>query len=288
MRHLKPFILLLILSFGVTATLLASLPLGTSQSHISLAAEADAPHHNVLTTTTPSPTVPLTATATISVTPSRTPSPLLSIFLPNIAASQGSGSTIPTRTPSPTPAPGGNNCLPDPAIGPSDTAVDAALANRINQQRSNTNLVAYVENDQLQQAARRHTEDMAVNGALSHTGSDGTIGPDRIEQACYTAARAGEIIGWGFPTVDAMMNWWMNSDVHRPNILHNFYTEMGIGYRNDPSSQFTHYWVVTFATPAEEGRDESEFFPYRCVYTRIGDGYGGIAVIEQAEPCQKG
>ena len=53
----------------------------------------------------------------------------------------------------------------------------------------------------------------------------------------------GENIAMGYPTPEAVMNGWMNSDGHRKNILNGDFTKIGIGVC---SSRGAMYWVQLF------------------------------------------
>jgi uncharacterized protein YkwD len=217
--------------------------------------------------------MPLTTT-----TPSATPTFTESNYLPLILRQE------PTPTSPPTATPTSMGCLPDPPLDASDAGVDTAVFNNINQQRSNNSLSAYTLNDQLVQAARRHSTDMAQNNVTSHTGSDGSTARQRIEQACYNAAATGEIIGWGFTSVDAMMNWWMNSDTHRNQILHATHEDIGVAYVNAPGSSFTHYWTVTFGHPSTAFTNSN--LPQFVCTQRIEENMKGMSITwTQTAPC---
>ncbi len=219
--------------------------------------------------------MPLTTT-----TPSATPTLTEANFLPMILNLE------PTPTATPTATATSTGCLPNPPLDASDAGVDTAVFNSINQERSSNSLPTYSANDQLIQAARRHSTDMAQNDITSHIGSDGSDPSQRIREACYNAAATSEIIGWGFTTVDAMMNWWMNSDVHRNQILNATLENIGVAYVNDPSSTYTHYWTVDFGRAAATSANNN--LPQYICTQRIEEDMRGISVIwTQTEPCEK-
>lgn len=105
----------------------------------------------------------------------------------------------------------------------------------------------------LVQAAQRHSDDMAYNDFVSHTGSDGSTLGTRISLTGYLWTRLAENVAAGYPTPAAVVSAWMASDGHRANILNCALTEIGVGYTylaNDPGAvQYKHYWVQDFATP---------------------------------------
>ncbi len=44
-------------------------------------------------------------------------------------------------------------------------------------------------------------------------------------------------------------NFWMASPPNQANVLHDEFTEIGIGYTYEPSSPFGGYFTVVFALP---------------------------------------
>jgi uncharacterized protein YkwD len=78
----------------------------------------------------------------------------------------------------------------------------------LNKERTNTGLPELSHADELVQAVRRHSYDMASNNFTSHTGLDGSDGGGRIKDTCYPSAGWGEIIGWGFDGNTAKMVRW--------------------------------------------------------------------------------
>jgi uncharacterized protein YkwD len=90
---------------------------------------------------------------------------------------------------------------------------------------------------------------MAEQSFNSHTGSDGSSGQERMQEAGYRGMYVGEIIGWstgGSP--ETMVEWWMNSPPHRALILSERATDLGVGYAHRPDGRWTHYWTVNFGS----------------------------------------
>ena len=102
----------------------------------------------------------------------------------------------------------------------------------------------------LTQAAQRHSEDMARNSFMSHTGSDGSTLRSRVDDTGYLWMRLAENIAAGYPTPASVVSAWMNSEGHRNNILNCSLTEIGVAhtYRAD-DPLYKHYWTQKFATP---------------------------------------
>jgi len=97
-------------------------------------------------------------------------------------------------------------------------------------------------NRRLDRAARLHSEDMADNGQMSHRGSDGSSGGDRMEDAGYDPTSWGENVAYGYRTPEQVMHGWMHSRDHRRNILDCRFREMGLGH-----AQPGNFWTQEFA-----------------------------------------
>jgi uncharacterized protein YkwD len=127
--------------------------------------------------------------------------------------------------------------------------IQQQLFDRLNAIRAERGLAPFAYNSALEAAAQRHTNDMQRNSLRSHRGSDGSNYYERMVAAGYTpSARwgaANETIGWG-NNLDRMVNWWMNSPVHRSIILSSAYTEIGIGYAGNPAQRWGHWWTVDY------------------------------------------
>lgn len=123
----------------------------------------------------------------------------------------------------------------------------------INQARGQNGLAALTENSQLDSAALSHSVDMACNNFLNHTGSDGSSWYDRVAGQGYPSNRARENIYAGTPGYGGdpagALDWWLNSAVHRANILNSDVTEVGAGFVLNPASDYGGYYTVVFARP---------------------------------------
>jgi len=121
------------------------------------------------------------------------------------------------------------------------------LANLINSARAQAGLPGLGVTVQLAAAAQGHSIDMACHGLISHTGSDGSSVHDRVVAAGYSPSYSSEIIyGSGYP--QTALDWWMNDQIHRDEILSSRYTEMGVGYAYMADSA-KGYYTVDFGSP---------------------------------------
>lgn len=112
-------------------------------------------------------------------------------------------------------------------------AQTVALA--INQQRANAGLPLLALHPLLNLAAQNHVNDMVANYNYSHTGIDGSNVKQRVQRTGYGSAWASE--NWvSVSSPELAIQWWMNSRVHRGNILNANWHEYGIGFGSHPDN----------------------------------------------------
>ncbi|MEM6766587.1 MAG: CAP domain-containing protein [Bacteroidota bacterium] len=97
-------------------------------------------------------------------------------------------------------------------------------------------------NSLLEEAAARHTNDMATNDHFSHTGTDGSKLGDRVRETGYTFATAGENIAWGYNSISRVVQGWKESEGHCRNMMNPNITELG-------ASEADNYWTQVLAKP---------------------------------------
>lgn len=134
-----------------------------------------------------------------------------------------------------------------------NSAYEQALLLSINQARQEAGLQVLVLQDQLSAAAYAHSADMACKDFVDHVGSDGSSWTTRIKAQDYHYTYAAENIYVGNPafggTPQGAFTWWMNSKIHRDNILSPKATEIGIAYVYNASSTYGGYYTLDFAHP---------------------------------------
>ena len=127
------------------------------------------------------------------------------------------------------------------------------LLTLINNARQQNNLPTLTLDDRLSAAAFAHSSDMACQDFVDHTGSDGSNWKDRIQAAGYSFSYATENIYVGDPAfggdAQGAFNWWMNSQIHRDNILSTKVTQIGIGYAYSTNSTYKGNYTLDFAKP---------------------------------------
>lgn len=111
-----------------------------------------------------------------------------------------------------------------------------------NAERTNQGILPLEWDNRLGMAARAHTEDMAQNNFLSHTGSDNSNPSERITRAGFSLITSAENVARGQVTPAAVISSWMNSPRHRDNILNPDLTHLGVGFVNN-------FWTQKFGTP---------------------------------------
>lgn len=132
------------------------------------------------------------------------------------------------------------------------------VASAINQMRAQAGLPPLAINPLLNLAAQNHVNDMVANHNYSHTGIDGSNVRQRVQRTGYsTTSWVSE--NWVSVSDPAMaIQWWMNSYVHRTNILNGNWHELGIGAGFQPSNN-QYIFVAVFS--AGESGDSVAYIP---------------------------
>ncbi|NOR88911.1 MAG: hypothetical protein GQ524_01530 [Anaerolineales bacterium] len=188
--------------------------------------------------TTPPPTSQM---ATASNTP--VPPPTSTNPPPPPSSTAPPPTSIPTHTALP-PTPTSGICNPS-----GNGSLESSLIQLINQERQSRGIGTLSQQSQLAAAARIHSEDMACNDFVSHTGSDGSLPWDRARAQGYSYSAIAENIFAGSSSAQSIFNGWMNSSGHRDNMLNPTYTEIGVGYRYWADSTYRAYTTAVFAKP---------------------------------------
>ncbi|HSL43566.1 MAG TPA: NBR1-Ig-like domain-containing protein [Anaerolineales bacterium] len=121
------------------------------------------------------------------------------------------------------------------------------LIGLINQARTEVGRSTLTVNEDLTEAARRHSLDMACNNFMKHSGSDGSWTGDRVTDTGYTNPYYLEILAIGLPQ-DAM-NQWRIEKADWSAALNSRVTEIGVGYVFSKFSAYGGYWTVVMGGP---------------------------------------
>lgn len=167
-----------------------------------------------------------------------------------VAATEEEGTTAEPDTF--TPAAATPIYLPIIIRSPNDFAT--RLVAQTNVYRSQHGCPALVMNDQLNDAAQQHSEDMAKNDFFGHIGSNGSQVWDRVRTTGYQFVNAAENVAAGQDTPEQLVDFWYNqtppNDGHRENMLNCAFREVGVGYYllddDTGSVNFQSYWTQVF------------------------------------------
>lgn len=102
-------------------------------------------------------------------------------------------------------------------------------------------------NDQLNQAALSHAQDMLRYGYFQHAGHDGSSPAQRISAAGYSYRLVGENIASGPETAPEVVQGWLSSPAHCQNLMDARFADMGLAYAASRSGEPHIYWVQEFA-----------------------------------------
>ncbi|MFE6826218.1 CAP domain-containing protein [Streptomyces sp. NPDC057690] len=123
------------------------------------------------------------------------------------------------------------------------SGTSARIVQLVNAERSKVGCSPVALNAVLTKAAQAHSQDMAAQQNMSHTGSDGSDPGARITRAGYVWSTYGENVAYGYTTPEQVMSGWMSSPGHKANILNCAFKEIGVGLAQPGS-----YWTQDFGT----------------------------------------
>lgn len=119
----------------------------------------------------------------------------------------------------------------------------------INRYRAEKGLKPLSLNNELTKAAQNHSADLAIQDAISHTGSDGSDPWVRVKRAGYRPKLAAENVGAGQRSLDEILRGWQQSPGHNKNLLLPDATQMGIALVTDARSRYGTFWTLVLGTP---------------------------------------
>ncbi|MBE89503.1 MAG: hypothetical protein CMM76_08700 [Rhodospirillaceae bacterium] len=123
-----------------------------------------------------------------------------------------------------------------------------AVLKKVNAFRERYKLRPLTANDDLNEAAQAHSNDMAAKDYFAHIAPDGSSVAERAERAGYPWRYILENIAAGQTTPEEVVGGWIGSDSHREAMLERDIKEAGIGYHFYPQdgghARHFHYWVL--------------------------------------------
>jgi uncharacterized protein YkwD len=146
-----------------------------------------------------------------------------------------------------------------PRIAAAPSTVARQVVDLINQHRISNGCQPFNVSREISAAAQAHSQDMALNDFVGHTGSDGSSVGQRLARAGYSWRMAAENIAVGQSTAVSVVAAWMGSANHRANILNCSLHDIGIGFYYQADDQtnvrlgngstggpFRFYWTQDF------------------------------------------
>jgi len=131
------------------------------------------------------------------------------------------------------------------------------LINLTNHDRVINGLKTLTVDDKLTKAAQDKANDMLVNQYFDHYSPIGKTPWDFINNANYDYELAGENLAVDFKTAEGVNSAWMNSPLHKKNILKSSYEEIGIA---TVSGQFdNHETIMIVQMFAKEYSNSNKF-----------------------------
>jgi uncharacterized protein YkwD len=131
-----------------------------------------------------------------------------------------------------------------------DPRFDPVAAQKlVNAYRAQKGLKPLKLNSRLNEAARKHSEDLAKSDRISHFGSDGSDAWQRVRKAGYGPRVAAENVGTGQLSLEEVFRGWQKSRDHNANLLLGDAEEMGVAMVYKPETQFKTFWTMVVASP---------------------------------------
>ena len=115
-------------------------------------------------------------------------------------------------------------------INKNNAEIEAKLIELINATRSDYGLDTLTADDNINQIALAHSEDMADLDYLDHTSPSGYTYHDRLDMEGIYYISAAETLASGFLTAEDVVESWLKSPAHKEIILHPEFTHIGVGY----------------------------------------------------------
>ncbi|MFI0353170.1 CAP domain-containing protein [Actinomadura sp. 9N407] len=169
---------------------------------------------------------PAPAPAPATTTPERPAKSTTPTPKPKQKKARESASTKPSRA---TPSKSRSPARSPRRAAPVDASTAGQVVSLTNAERAKHGCRPLTLDGRLQNAAQRHSADMAARGFFSHTSPEGKSPGDRITAAGYRWSTYGENIAAGQPTPSSVVSAWMKSPGHRANILNCSFRHIGIG-----------------------------------------------------------
>jgi len=128
--------------------------------------------------------------------------------------------------------------------------VEQAILDATNKERESENLPPLKPNKTLCEVARAHSANMAKQGKMEHE-LDGKNPADRAKDSGYVYAQLAEnVASRENETLSEVMKSWMDSKMHKDNILNKDVTEIGLGMAKTEKGEY--YYTQVFGLPKKK------------------------------------
>ena len=129
---------------------------------------------------------------------------------------------------------------------------EQAFLTLINDYRAANGLAPLALSETLNKAADAHSQDMASNNFLGHTGTNGSSPKDRLVAAGYTYDTYwAENVHGSSETAQGAFDAWRNSPGHNANMLGANYVAIGVARSFNAGSEYGWYWTTVFGGVAD-------------------------------------
>ena len=130
-----------------------------------------------------------------------------------------------------------------PVVSTSNSAADQVIA-LCNQERAKAGLAPLTRTDALTAAAQARSNELVRT--FSHNRPDGRSCFTIFDEYGVAYGAAGENIAAGQHSAEEVVNAWLNSPLHRRNIMNASYHKIGIGLVVQSGTQYEYYWTQMF------------------------------------------
>lgn len=159
---------------------------------------------------------------------------------------------VPVDVPPPVPEPAKSlptTTIEHPTAAPSLADEEQAIIDLTNRARAEVGIASLFVNDQLQQAAQIHAENVARLNRLAHDLPE-TATPtlaDRANVVGYQFSMLAENLAFNYNSPSHAVEGWLDSSGHRRNLLDPDLTEIGVAVARNSLGQA--YYVQVFGSP---------------------------------------
>lgn len=130
------------------------------------------------------------------------------------------------------------------SYGTFDDGYAMTVLELVNAERAKEGLAPLAWNNGAAAAAKARADEIVVQ--MSHTRPNGASGITALHDFGINWNRAGENLASGQASPEEVVTSWMNSEVHRANIMKPAYTSLGVACLYVPNSTYGYYWVQLF------------------------------------------